>query len=217
MRGAILGILAGTAIGLTATPAFAVGETANVNGSTLSSGGSTTINFGGPAGSTATSSLYLLLTSGNSATGVYDFSYTFTNTNPSISNLTGFGFTTTPTLLEITGTGMGFVLDPINFPGGYNVDACAYAGNNCDAANNQGDLFSGTFELTFAGGTSSITLNNFVDRYASLTELGGISGEGTPVGGVPEPGTWAMMLLGFGAIGLAMRGRRRRTGLAQVD
>ena len=26
---------------------------------------------------------------------------------------------------------------------------------------------------------------------------------------VPEPGTWAMMLLGFGAIGLAMRGRRR--------
>ena len=26
---------------------------------------------------------------------------------------------------------------------------------------------------------------------------------------VPEPGTWAMMLLGFGAIGLAMRHRRR--------
>jgi PEP-CTERM motif len=27
-------------------------------------------------------------------------------------------------------------------------------------------------------------------------------------GGVPEPGTWAMMLLGFGAIGVAMRRRR---------
>jgi hypothetical protein len=26
---------------------------------------------------------------------------------------------------------------------------------------------------------------------------------------VPEPGTWAMMLLGFGGIGMAMRRRRR--------
>jgi len=30
---------------------------------------------------------------------------------------------------------------------------------------------------------------------------------------VPEPGTWAMMLLGFGAVGFAMR-RRKQTGLA---
>lgn len=33
---------------------------------------------------------------------------------------------------------------------------------------------------------------------------------------VPEPGTWALMILGFGAIGLAMRTRRRRTALAQI-
>ena len=32
---------------------------------------------------------------------------------------------------------------------------------------------------------------------------------------VPEPSTWAMMLLGFGAVGFAMR-RRRTPGLAQV-
>jgi hypothetical protein len=205
--------LATAAIGLTASPAFA--QVATVNGVSLSSGQNTTINFGGPAGSTATSSLYLMLTGGNTSTGVYNFSYTFTNTNPSVSNLTGFGFTTSPTLMGISGTGMGFVLDPVNFPGGYNVDACAYAGNNCDAANNQGDLFSGTFALTFAGGTSSITLANFVDRYASLSELNNISGEGTPVRGVPEPATWAMMLLGFGGIGMAMR-RRRKEGLAQI-
>ncbi|GAC1418935.1 MAG: hypothetical protein NVSMB6_20840 [Burkholderiaceae bacterium] len=33
---------------------------------------------------------------------------------------------------------------------------------------------------------------------------------GNKVGGVPEPSTWAMMLLGFGAIGMATRSRRRR-------
>lgn len=36
---------------------------------------------------------------------------------------------------------------------------------------------------------------------------------GQPVGGVPEPATWAMMLIGFGAIGVTMR-RRRRHGEA---
>jgi hypothetical protein len=34
---------------------------------------------------------------------------------------------------------------------------------------------------------------------------------------VPEPGTWAMMLLGFGGLGVAMRRRRRDTSrLLQV-
>jgi hypothetical protein len=37
----------------------------------------------------------------------------------------------------------------------------------------------------------------------------------TPGGGVPEPATWAMMLMGFGATGFAMR-RRRRVLLPQV-
>jgi hypothetical protein len=32
--------------------------------------------------------------------------------------------------------------------------------------------------------------------------------------GVPEPGTWAMMLIGFGAIGAAMRRRKRELGTA---
>lgn len=31
----------------------------------------------------------------------------------------------------------------------------------------------------------------------------------TPVGAIPEPGTWAMMLIGFGAIGAAMRRAKR--------
>jgi hypothetical protein len=36
-------------------------------------------------------------------------------------------------------------------------------------------------------------------------------------GAVPEPGTWALMLLGFGGIGMAMRRRRKERGaLMQV-
>ena len=36
------------------------------------------------------------------------------------------------------------------------------------------------------------------------------------INAVPEPGTWAMMLLGFGGIGLAMRRRRRDAKFAQI-
>lgn len=35
-------------------------------------------------------------------------------------------------------------------------------------------------------------------------------------GAVPEPGTWAMMLLGFGGMGVALRRRRSLTGTAQL-
>jgi hypothetical protein len=221
MRRVLKLALATAAIGLTTSPAFA--GTASISGVPIPAGGST-INFGGPAGTTASSSLYLLLTDGNTGTGAYTFNYTFTNTNPSISNLVNFGFTTNPTLLSITATsGMNFYVNPNNFPGGYSVNACAgpLAANNCDAANGQGDSFTGVFTLNFGANTSSINLDNLVVRYASLCELAAPgsnecpSGEGTPVRGVPEPATWAMMLLGFGGIAVAMR-RRRKEGLAQI-
>lgn len=34
------------------------------------------------------------------------------------------------------------------------------------------------------------------------------------IGGVPEPATWGMMILGFGAVGGALRYRRRKTSVA---
>lgn len=211
--------LAATALA-TATPVFA--QQATVDGSTVATltvgGPGTTISFGGPAGTTASADLFLQLTSASTATGDYTFSYTFTNTNSSVSNLVNFGFDTSPTLGGISGTGMKFYLNP---NGTLNVNACAgpLVANNCDAANGQGDLFSGSFTLDFANNTSSITLNDFIDRYASLSELNNQSGEGTPTTtrAVPEPGTWALMLLGFAGVGMAMRrSRKSNPALMQV-
>jgi hypothetical protein len=52
----------------------------------------------------------------------------------------------------------------------------------------------------------SITGATFLDiRQVRLDE--------TPrIGAVPEPSTWAMMLIGFGAVGVGMRRRRRQSG-----
>jgi hypothetical protein len=35
-----------------------------------------------------------------------------------------------------------------------------------------------------------------------------VAGAGTPTPGVPEPATWVMMALGFGAVGYALRRSR---------
>jgi hypothetical protein len=34
-----------------------------------------------------------------------------------------------------------------------------------------------------------------------------------PLGGIPEPSTWAIMLMGFGGLGVAMRSRRKMRAL----
>ena len=51
-------------------------------------------------------------------------------------------------------------------------------------------------------------------RYQAVNGDG--SAIGQPTGAVPEPSTWAMMLLGFGAVGMALRRGRRNVPLAQV-
>jgi len=56
--------------------------------------------------------------------------------------------------------------------------------------------------------TSTVTIND--GKGVSNAQ---ILGTGTPA--VPEPATWAMMLLGFGGIGLTMR-RNRKVALAQI-
>src|SRR5207253_2572452 len=84
---------------------------------------------------------------------------------------------------------------------------------------------TGTGSLVYSGGpTAAITLlgpaSLGIGQY-NLTFSGNAPNGGAEAGSVtfrlavPEPSTWAMMLLGFGGIGFAMR-RRRRPALAQI-
>ncbi len=64
-------------------------------------------------------------------------------------------------------------------------------------------LFTGTTESpTFL--TGSFDLNFLLGEPAGTLTIGSAS-----TAAVPEPGTWALMILGFGAIGSALRGRRK--------
>ena len=68
-----------------------------------------------------------------------------------------------------------------------------------------------TYNIADAGNyVLAFGVSNWTDTaYDSGMAFSGITVAGVPVGNaVPEPGTWAMMLLGFGAVGFAMRRRR---------
>ena len=63
--------------------------------------------------------------------------------------------------------------------------------------------------VTLGASTYTLTING------DNSGAGSLGGSITIRQAVPEPATWAMMLLGFGAVGFAMR-RRRAPVLAQV-
>lgn len=75
-------------------------------------------------------------------------------------------------------------------------------------------LAGGLYEAAF---TSSVPITGL--SLNTLTVTGVSRGDGAfggqlsfiPSGAVPEPATWAMMLVGFGAIGFAMRSAKRRS------
>ena len=75
------------------------------------------------------------------------------------------------------------------------------------------DILNGAIiEVGFANGTTQTkTLSGFRDGERNYAFTGGTVGGGAAVpAAVPEPATWAMMLLGFGAVGAGMRSARRR-------
>ena len=89
----------------------------------------------------------------------------------------------------------------------------ALAGSELVNPNSNGVYDFYSFLVTGTG-TDTLTFNETdVPSWMALDDIGLTPNE---VGAVPEPATWAMMLLGFGAIGAVMRRRRTNRMLEQV-
>ena len=217
---------------LAASPASAA-LVVNSDGSvtvTGSGGGTGTLNFGGNSNGSDVQGLTssLTLTFVEAVAGTYTFNYSLTNTSgapTTSSRITAFGFNSDPNVV-VNGAAItdGSVFDEIryntNVPNGVgNIELC-FTTNNCAGGGSDGltigQSTTGTFTLDFGDvNLDTLLLDDFAIRYQSIDAPGitGGSGTGTYVPAVPEPGTWAMMLMGFGAIGFSMRASRRRKGL----
>ena len=219
-------LLAATALSV-ATPASA--QLVNNNNGTVTingagSGGTAILNFNGNSdavninGLTSRVSLTFLGLDG----GDYSFSYSLLNNSTITSRVSGFAFNTNPDVNAGTASGL---FPNLRFDGSYpngvgSVGVCLNdGGNSCQGGGNGGLMNgaaagNGSFTLDFGNTTpATLTLSNFAVRYQSLT-VGSGSGTGRLIPAVPEPGTWAMMLIGFGGIGYSMRRRRKTTGIA---
>lgn len=93
-----------------------------------------------------------------------------------------------------------------------------------------GEFFSGSFPTDLSGVANAATYGWTEDRYAGAgftfptsTSAGGYGQQGIAMvnfsiaqdSAVPEPATWAMMLIGFGGVGVSLR-RRKRLAFAQA-
>lgn len=219
-----LALVAAAAFAATAVPASAT--TVLYDGNTYNPGDTINVSFTGVQDGDLHATLALLFTgtSGND----YQFQYTLTNTsNPAdeaSSTATAFGFNTDPNpdVGDSSATGSFTNVSSGSISGGTHVEICATGGPNCAGAANNGDMigggsFTGNLDIAFGSLPDTLTLTQPIVRFQSTGSNGTGSDIGTAVPGVPEPATWAMMLVGFGAAGLSMRrSRRKKTLLPQI-
>jgi hypothetical protein len=109
--------------------------------------------------------------------------------------------------------------------GGLNAAGCDGSGNFFCFANsgyNPGSPIPSSLSLMFsvtsdtAGSWANYATPDFKIDWVGSKKNYDLVSLAIPVNnGVPEPATWAMMLVGFGGIGMAMR-RRRKGVLAQI-
>jgi len=154
----------------------------------------------------------------------YNFGYSLNNDSTTTARLSGFAFNTNPNPTGATVTG-AFNNSNLsgNYPEGYStVDVCFTDSNGSCAGGGNGGFYNGStgtgsFALSFAQVMESVSFDSFVTRFQSINGVAGgtsgigigsvVQGSGAPIT-APEPGTWMMMLLGFGLVGFTLRGRR---------
>ncbi len=195
-------------------------------------GDSDTVDFNGIISSPTVSGLTgdITYTLESISNGTWTFDYTIQDTSNgtvSASRISTFGFDVSPTLSSDkvdSGATFGSVSSG-NVPMVGNVDFCLTAGPNCAGGGgggvSQGGSASGSFDLHFTNSPTTVELSDLYVRYQSINATGyssGSSGIGDALsivtGGVPEPASWALMILGFGGVGAVLRHRRRQAVLA---
>lgn len=220
---------------IAASPAAAAITIGSAGNATITSdtqiGDSLTVNFDGSENGSTIQGLgsSLKLTFAGIQNGAYLFDYLLTNssTAPTTSSaVTAFGFNVDPNaaLSSSNVSGTFGTVSSGQVSQGYNLEMCFKSGqnNNCAGSpGNQGVALgssgSGQFSLAFTGGApAELTLSNYLVRYQAVNGNGSAVGQPTSMGAVPEPSTWAMMLLGFGAVGASLRRNRKRAVLAQI-
>jgi hypothetical protein len=99
---------------------------------------------------------------------------------------------------------------------GVTFTSAVISGGSCTVATCTLSPFPDSTSLKLANALLTVGTYTFSFTGNNTSASGTLTGNATISAALPEPGTWGMMILGFGAVGMAMRGRRRRTVLAQV-
>ncbi len=166
-----------------------------------------------------------------SGSGYLDFVYQITNLQSSNTSITGLSFANFGGFdLQSPGGGSWQFIKGIGLfgPGteeadsarrvfdgtvlGVNFDSNFFPANDTDAGANA-LLNPGETSSTFLFRVLNVT--SFAPGTFTAQNGVTVTGAGfSPTAAVPEPGVWAMMIMGFGAVGFAMR--RRPRSLAQV-
>lgn len=202
-----------------------MGTTATISSDTTANS-STTLNFSTPDDAGVLAALTLTFIS--AVNGDYSFNYLLENTSTiDPSRITVFGFNVDPaTFTASVGSGDQFNVLAAGQVQGQNatVNFCLKDSSNATNQCTSGQLgvpfdgsASGSFVLDFGTTTpDQIILSDLFVRFQGVGPDDD-SFVTNPNGGpeIPEAGTWAMFLLGFGAAGYAIR-RRRKPLLAQV-
>lgn len=92
----------------------------------------------------------------------------------------------------------------------FGLSATAIGGHHLRGLRLRGGGSSG---LLFGGGRGGRLLERGVTTNVTGFTVNSLTAAAVQ-GGVPEPSTWAMMLLGFGAVGFGLR--RRKRGMSQL-
>jgi hypothetical protein len=165
----------------------------------------------------------------------YNFAYSILNDSTTTARLSGFAFNTSPNPTNGTVTGTFNQVNSGNYPEGYGtVDVCFTAGGGSCAGGGSGGVFenntaAGNFSVTFGNVMSSVSFDQFVTRFQSISGVqagssgigigalvNGGGGGGDPIV-APEPETWLMLLGGFGLVGWTARRRKSRPILAGLQ